>query len=200
MTPRHRFIAAAVLVLSSAPADLAGAVPGAVHLKAEGRGATILLGDGAVRAIDIVTDGRVKPDRIAPNGSGAMVAILTRGRGFGEAVALRRVVHPLAAKAVADGARARIEAAALTCRNGPIEALAGAQRLAGFRLERAPRTAWACTVLPASDKSRIVGRSGTRTGSLRRAFVRLRGHGVTVRRNRPAVADEDTSAAPGQAP
>lgn len=214
MTPEQRSIAASSLLLSSAPAEVAAAVLDTAHVKSVGRGATIFLQGEAARAIYIVIDGWVKLYRIAPNGAEAVVAVFTRGQSFGEAVALRHDVYPVAAEAVTDCTLVRIEAAtmlrqieqeprvavailsatfvhlhALVGQIEQLKAQTGAQRVAEFLLELAPCVAGPCTVVLPYDKSLIAGRLGMKPESLSRAFVRLRDHGVTVRQNHAAIAD-----------
>lgn len=75
------------------------------------RGMTIFLQGERATAIYIVVEGCVKLYRIAPNGAEAVLGVFTKGRSFGEAVAIRNDVYPVAAEAVTDCKLIRIEAA-----------------------------------------------------------------------------------------
>lgn len=214
MTPEHWAIARASLLLSNAPSDVTEAVLSISHARTYGRGATVFLQGEQASAIYIVLEGWVKLYRIAPNGAEAVVGVFTRGQSFGEAVAFRHDVYPVAAEAVTDCILLRIEAAmmlrriednprvavailsatfshlhALVAQIEQLKAQTGAQRVAEFLLELAPCPSGACTVVLPYDKSLIAGRLGMKPESLSRAFVKLREHGVTVRQNHAAIAD-----------
>jgi CRP/FNR family transcriptional regulator, dissimilatory nitrate respiration regulator len=214
MKPEHQRIALNSLLLSGAPAPVAEAVLASARVRDFDRGATIFLQGERAKAIYIVADGWVKLYRIAPNGAEAVVGVFTRGRSFGEAVAFRHDVYPVAAEAVTDCSLIRIEAEVmlrmiretpdfavsilaatfvhLHSLVGQVEALkaqTGAQRVAEFLLELATCEAGACEVTLPYDKVLIAGRLGMKPESLSRAFARLRNHGVTVRQNHAAIAD-----------
>lgn len=143
-----------------------------------------------------------------------MVGVFTRGRSFGEAVALRNAVYPVAAEAVTDCELIRIEAETLLrlIRETPevaisilsatfahlhslveqveqLKAQTGAQRVAEFLLELADCPDGKCAVTLPYDKVLIAGRLGMKPESLSRAFAKLRGVGVAVRQNKADIAD-----------
>jgi CRP-like cAMP-binding protein len=156
----------------------------------------------------------VKLYRISPSGSEAIVGVFTKGSSFGEAVALRLDTYPVAAEAVTACRLIRIEADTILnlVRESPeiaiailsatfihlhslvaqieqLKARTGAQRVAEFLLELAPRSAGACEVILPYDKALIAGRLGLKPESLSRAFAKLRHHGVTVKLNHAIIAD-----------
>jgi CRP-like cAMP-binding protein len=217
MSPEHQLIALKSLLLSGASPEVAGAVLAKARVRSFDRGATIFLQGERATAIYIVADGWVKLYRIAPNGAEAVVAVLTKGRSFGEAVALRNDVYPVAAEAVTDCDLIRIDAEVILrlIRENPdfavsilsatfvhlhslvgqieqLKAQTGAQRVAEFLMELAPCRDGACTVVLPYDKVLIAGRLGMKPESLSRAFARLRDYGVTIRQNHAAIADVAT--------
>lgn len=214
MKSEHAEIARKSLLLSAAPPDVTEAVLATARARDFDRGATIFLQGERATAIYIVASGWVKLYRIAPNGAEAVVGVFTQGRSFGEAVAFRHDVYPVAAEAVTDCTLIRIEAetilrfirespeiaisilsatfAHLNALVGQIEQLkaqTGAQRVAEFLLELAPCQDGACVVTLPYDKVLIAGRLGMKPESLSRAFAKLRDHGVTVRQNNAEIAD-----------
>ena len=214
MKPEHRAIALNSLILSGAPPAAVETVLASARLNEFDRGATIFLQGERATAIYIVAEGWVKLYRISPNGTEAIVGVFTKGRSFGEAVAFRHDVYPVAAEAVTDCRLIRIEAevilrlireapdfavsvlsatfAHLHGLVGQVEALkaqTGAQRVAEFLLELSPCAAGPCTVTLPYDKVLIAGRLGMKPESLSRAFAKLREHGVTVRQNHAEIAD-----------
>ena len=214
MKPEHRAIALNSLILSGAPPAAVETVLASARLNEFDRGATIFLQGERATAIYIVAEGWVKLYRISPNGTEAIVGVFTKGRSFGEAVAFRHDVYPVAAEAVTDCRLIRIEAevilrlireapdfavsvlsatfAHLHGLVGQVEALkaqTGAQRVAEFLLELSSCAAGPCTVTLPYDKVLIAGRLGMKPESLSRAFAKLREHGVTVRQNHAAIAD-----------
>ena len=58
------------------------------------------LEDDHAVALFIVLDGWVKLYRVAPSGAEAVVSVMTRGRSFGEAVALKGGIYPVSAEAI----------------------------------------------------------------------------------------------------
>jgi CRP-like cAMP-binding protein len=177
------------------------------------RGATIFLQGERANAIYIVAEGWVKLYRIAPSGAEAVVGVFTKGRSFGEAVAFRHDVYPVAAEAVTECKVVRIEAEAylrqirensefavsvlsatfvhLQSLIGQVEALkaqTGAQRVAEFLLELSRCAEGECEVLLPYDKVLIAGRLGMKPESLSRAFGKLRDYGVTIRQNHASIA------------
>jgi len=217
MTPEHKALARRSLLLSPVPDRAAETVLASARLRRFDRGATIFLQGESASAIYIVAEGWVKLYRIAPNGAEAVVAVFTRGRSFGEAVAFRHDTYPVAAEAVTDVGLIRIEADVFLrqIRESPeiaiailsatfahlhnlvaqIEALkaqTGAQRVAEFLLELTSCDSGACEVTLPYDKTLIAGRLGMKPESLSRAFARLREQGVSMRQNVATIADVAT--------
>ncbi|MFP1643103.1 Crp/Fnr family transcriptional regulator [Pontitalea aquivivens] len=214
MKPEYTALARQSLLLSAAPGNVVEAVLATARVRDFERGATIFLQGERASAIYIVAEGWVKLYRIAPNGAEAVVGVFTRGRSFGEAVAFRHDVYPVAAEAATDCRLIRIEADALLrqIRESPeiavsilsatfahlhslvtqVEALkaqTGAQRVAEFLLELAPCQDGACEVTLPYDKVLIAGRLGMKPESLSRAFAKLRDQGVAIRQNVAAISD-----------
>lgn len=209
-----RTIARKSLLLALAPEPVAQKVLEAARERPFERGATIFLQGERASAIYIVAEGWVKLYRVAPNGAEAVVGVFTRGASFGEAVAFRNDIYPVAAEAVTDCRLIRIDADAFLrqIRENPevaisilsatylhlhslvaqVEALkaqTGAQRVAEFLLELASCPAGACEVTLPYDKVLIAGRLGMKPESLSRAFGRLKEQGVTIRQNVAQIAD-----------
>lgn len=214
MKPEYAALARRSLLLASAPDTVAKTVLETARVREFGRGATIFLQGEQARAIYIVAEGWVKLYRIAPSGAEAVVGVFTKGASFGEAVAFRHDVYPVAAETVTDCTLIRIEADTILrlIRENPevaisilsatfahlhnlvaqveqLKAQTGAQRVAEFLLELAPCTAGACEVTLPYDKVLIAGRLGMKPESLSRAFARLKEQGVTVRQNVAAIDD-----------
>lgn len=202
------------LLLASAPEAVAQKVLEAARERPFERGATIFLQGERASAIYIVAEGWVKLYRVAPNGAEAVVGVFTRGASFGEAVAFRNDIYPVAAEAVTDCRLIRIDADAFLrqIRENPevaisilsatylhlhslvaqVEALkaqTGSQRVAEFLLELASCQDGSCEVTLPYDKVLIAGRLGMKPESLSRAFARLKDHGVVIRQNIAAIAD-----------
>lgn len=162
MTADHQAVARSSLLLAGTSAEVAANVLAGARVKTFDRGATIFLQGERAAAIYIVAAGWVKLYRIAPNGAEAIVGVFTRGHSFGEAVAFRHDVYPVAAEAATDCELIRIEADALLrlIENNPriavsiltatfahlhslvaqveqLKAQTGAQRVAEFLLELA---------------------------------------------------------------
>lgn len=214
MTPEERKTASASILLSGASAEAAELLFKSSRVREFERGRTLFLQGEKATAIYIVLEGWVKLFRIAPNGAEAVVGVFTKGRSFGEAVAFKHDVYPVAAEAVTDSRVIRIEADIYLrqIRENPdfaiavlsatflhlqslvsqVEALkgqTGAQRLAEFLLELSNCEGGACEVMLPYDKVLIAGRLGMKPESLSRAFAKLREHGVTIRQNRASIAD-----------
>ena len=214
MKPEHVEVARRTLLLASAPDPVVESLLANARLRQLDRGATIFLQGEPAIAIYIVVSGWVKLYRIAPNGTEAVVGVFTKGRSFGEAVALRHDVYPVAAEAVTDCQLIRIEAETLLrlIRESPevaisiisatfahlhslvgqveqLKAQTGAQRVAEFLLEHAECEEGACAVTLPYDKVLIAGRLGMKPESLSRAFAKLRSFGVSVRQNRADIED-----------
>lgn len=214
MKPEHIAVAKQSILLASAPEPVVQSLLASARLREFDRGGTIFLQGERASAIYIVAEGWVKLYRIAPNGAEAVVGVFTKGRSFGEAVAFRHDVYPVAAEAVTDCSVIRIEADTFLrlLRDSPevailmlsatyvhlqslvmqVEALkaqTGAQRVAEFLLELAPCKEGPCEVILPYDKFLIAGRLGMKPESLSRAFVKLRDQGVTIRQNNAAIDD-----------
>jgi CRP-like cAMP-binding protein len=217
MIPEYKKIARHSLILSNASDDLAEKLLAGARASTFSRGETIFLQGEPARAIFIVAEGWVKLYRIAPNGAEAVVGVFTKGRSFGEAVAFRSDVYPVAAEAVTDCTLIRLETDAFlrVLRSEPelmlavlaatfahlhglvaqveaLKALTGDQRVAEFLLELCPCEDGACTVTLPYEKVLIAGRLGMKPESLSRAFARLREAGVTIRQNHAAISDIGT--------
>ncbi len=160
-------------------------------------------------------EGWVKLVRLSTAGTETVVDVFTRGRSFGEAVAIRGDVYPVSAEAVtavrtvcvpARELRAQLQAKpevalailsstfvhlhSLVGQLEQLKARSGGQRVAQFLLSLAPQGAVheAEFVLP-YDKTLIAARLGMTPESLSRAFAMLRRHGVDIRRSRARVTD-----------
>ena len=214
MSPEHQKIARSSLLLRSTPPPVIEAVMATSRVRDFDRGATVFLQGEMASAIYIVAEGWVKLYRISRSGAEAVVAVFTKGSSFGEAVALRGDVYPVAAEAVTDCSLIRIDADTILnlIRESPeiaisilsatflhlhslvaqveqLKARTGAQRVAEFLLELSPAVAGSCVVTLPYDKALIAGRLGMKPESLSRAFARLRDYGVTVRHNNASIND-----------
>ncbi len=214
MTPDERKTASTSILLSGATPEATDLLLKASRVREFERGATLFLQGEKATAIYIVLEGWIKLFRIAPNGAEAVVGVFTKGRSFGEAVAFRHDVYPVAAEAVTDSRVVRIDAEAYLrqIRENPefavavlsatflhlqslvsqVEALkaqTGAQRVAEFLLELSSCKEGACEVVLPYDKVLIAGRLGMKPESLSRAFAKLRDQGVTIRQNHASIAD-----------
>ncbi len=207
-------IARRSLLLSAAPEHVVDKVLREARVCSYQRGETVFLQGDQATAIYIVVAGWVKLYRVAPSGAEAVVGVFTKGRSFGEAVAFRTDVYPVAAEAVTDCSLIRIEADSLLrqIRESPeialsilsatfahlnglvaqvegLKAQTGVQRIAEFLLDLAPCSSGACEVTLPYDKVLLAGRLGMKPESLSRAFAKLRDHGVTVRQSLASIAD-----------
>jgi CRP-like cAMP-binding protein len=214
MRPEHELTARQSLILAPLPETVCAKLLSESRLRRFDRGATIFLQGEQAKAIYIVLEGWVKLYRIAPNGAEAVVGVFTKGRSFGEAVALRHATYPVAAESVTDCTLVRVEAASLLreirdvpevaiailsstfahlqALVGQVEALkaqTGSQRVAEFLLDLAPCQHGHCEVVLPYDKGLIAGRLGMKPESLSRAFVKLREHGVTIRQSMAEITD-----------
>lgn len=214
MRDELKMLARRSLLLASAPEGVAQKVIEAARERLFDRGGTIFLQGERATAIYIVAEGWVKLYRVAPNGAEAVVGVFTRGASFGEAVAFRNDIYPVAAEAVTDCRLIRIDADAFLrqIRENPevaisilsatylhlhslvaqVEALkaqTGSQRVAEFLLELVTCPEGACEVTLPYDKVLIAGRLGMKPESLSRAFARLKEQGVTIRQNVAQIAD-----------
>jgi CRP-like cAMP-binding protein len=214
MTPEQEAVARKSLLLAGTADEVASKVLASARVRSFDRGATIFLQGERATAIYIVVNGWVKLYRIAPSGTEAVVGVFTGGSSFGEAVAFRHDVYPVAAEAATDCELIRIEADAvlrliasnpqiavsiltatfvhlhsLVAQVEQLKAQTGAQRVAEFLLELARCDAGRCEVTLPYDKVLIAGRLGMKPESLSRAFQKLRKVGVTVLQNHAEIAD-----------
>ncbi len=213
LTPLHRRIACQSRLFSSLPSDIAQRLLDGAHVKKLRRGQALFHHGDTAQAIHIVTEGWVKLYRIAPNGTEAVVGVMTRGQSFGEPIALRRAAYPVSAEAttaaevLAVPAHAFLDllqahpetaisvlAATFLHLQGLVEqieqlkARSGAQRVAEFLIELCPEGVESATVTLPYDKALIAGRLGMKPESLSRAFARLRDFGVVVSQTSAVIA------------
>ena len=214
LTPEHEAIARKSLLLAGTGDEVAAKVLAWARVRSFDRGATIFLQGERATAIYIVVSGWVKLYRVAPSGAEAVVGVFTRGHSFGEAVAFRHDVYPVAAEAATDCELIRIEADAvlrliesnpqiavsiltatfahlhsLVAQVEQLKAQTGAQRVAEFLLELARCDEGRCEVTLPYDKVLIAGRLGMKPESLSRAFARLREHGVRMEASTAYIDD-----------
>lgn len=205
LAPHHRQIACQSRLFSALPAELSDTLLNAAQVSRLRRGEVVFHHGDTAHSIHIVAEGWVKLYRIAPNGTEAVVGVMTRGQSFGEPIALRRGTYPVTAEAttecqlIAVPARAFLDilhshpetaisilSATFLHLQGLVEqieqlkARSGAQRVAEFLLELCPEGAESATVILPYDKALIAGRLGMKPESLSRAFSRLREHGVKI--------------------
>lgn len=213
LTPAQRQIACQSRLFSGLPAELSDMLLDAAHLRQLRRGQAVFHHGDTAQSIHIVMAGWVKLYRIAPNGTEAVVGVMTRGQSFGEPIALRRAAYPVSAEATTDcdllvvPARAfldllhaRPEAAiavlsatflhlqGLVEQIEQLKARSGPQRVAEFLLDLCPPDAESATVILPYDKLLIAGRLGMQPESLSRAFLRLRDHGVRISQSNAVIA------------
>lgn len=213
LTPACRQIACQSRLFAAMPAALREPLLDAAQPVPRQRGEAIFHHGDTAHAIHIVAEGWVKLYRIAPNGTEAVVGVMTRGQSFGEPVALRRAPYPVSAEAVTDCRLIALPARAILdlLQNHPEAAIAilsatflhlqglvaqieqlkarsGAQRVAEFLLELCPEGVESATVTLPYDKVLIAGRLGMKPESLSRAFARLREHGVRINQASAAIA------------
>ena len=206
--PMFRHMDAAV-----AAAVLAGAVP-----KRWDRGCGVLLQGEPADAFYVILEGWVKLYRLLPDGSEAVVSVMTAGESFAEAAMFIGARFPVAADTVTEARLLRIEASTLRAAMRAdgrvatallasiahhtatlseqvhlIKALAAPQRVADFLVGNARRTLGAAVhgrlVLKLPyDKALIARRLGMTPESFSRALATLRGRGVTVSRDSVEIA------------
>ncbi len=213
LTPLHRRIACQSRLFTSLPQDIADRLLDAAHVRRLRRGQVLFHHGDTAHSIHIVTEGWVKLYRIAPNGTEAVVGVMTRGQSFGEPIALRRAAYPVSAEATTAAELLAVPAQAfldllhahpetaisvlsatflhlqgLVEQIEQLKARSGAQRVAEFLLELCPDGVESATVILPYDKALIAGRLGMKPESLSRAFVRLRDFGVKVNQTSAAIA------------
>lgn len=217
MRDQDREIAAQSLLLKKLPESLQSNLIKSARALEFDRGSTVFLQGEHAHAIYIVADGWVKLYRIAPNGAEAVVGVFTKGRSFGEAVALRNEAYPVSAESVTFCRLIRIDASIILneIRESPdlaiailsatfthlhslvaqvegLKARTGAQRVAQFLLDLAHCEGGECEVRLPYDKVLIAGRLGMKPESLSRAFGKLKQVGVTINQNTAQITDIDT--------
>ena len=213
-SPADLAIARQSILFSSLPGELAETLMARAAVEGYARGDTICRQDDPADFVHVVLAGWVKLYRVSPGGAEAVVGVFTRGRSFGEAVALRGETYPVTAEAVTGCRLMQVRAAlilgameahpelcmamlaatfrhlqGLVAQVEQLKAQTGAQRVAEFLLDLCPAAEGACTVRLPYDKVLIAGRLGMKPESLSRAFARLRDSGVRVTHNHAAIAD-----------
>jgi CRP-like cAMP-binding protein len=213
LSPVHRAILCQSRLFAAMPDELRAPLLAAARLTRHPRGAALFHQGDRACALHIVAEGWVKLYRIAPNGTEAVVGVMTRGQSFGEPIALRGADYPVSAEAVTDCAllclpasvllgliRARPEAAisilsstflhlqGLVEQIEQLKARSGAQRVAEFLLDLCPEGADAAKVTLPYDKVLIAGRLGMKPESLSRAVAPQRAHGVRIHQSSAAIA------------
>ncbi len=213
LTADLRAIACQSRLFSALPAELREPLLDAARVTCYARGETVFHQGDTAHVLHIVASGWVKLYRVAPNGTEAVVGVMTRGQSFGEPVALRGADYPVSAEATTDCRliclpsqalltliRTRPEAAisilastfmhlqGLVEQIEQLKARSGAQRVAEFLLDLCPEGAEAATVTLPYDKVLIAGRLGMKPESLSRAFARLREHGVQIQQTDARIA------------
>jgi len=207
-------IAKGSVLLASMPEDVVETILRRSEIRKFDRSATIFLQGEPALNVFIVLDGWAKLFRVSPNGAEAVVGVFTKGRSFGEAVAFRDDVYPVAAEAVTDCRLMQVRAdlilgmmtsrpelctailastfrhlQALVTQVEQLTAQTGAQRVAEFLLDLAPVSEGDCAVILPYDKVLIAGRLGMKPESLSRAFARLKEKGVRISQNHAAIED-----------
>jgi CRP/FNR family transcriptional regulator, dissimilatory nitrate respiration regulator len=187
---------------------------GAAHLQKLAKGATVFLQGDKATCIRFVCEGWVKLYRISGCGSEAVIRLMPRDHSLEEMAALCGANHDLSAQAVSDVQVLAINAAAvrnvmaddpclsvalidMAARNmgrivTDVEQLkirTGAQRLAAFLLELAPRGNGRVDFQLPYDKHMVASLLGLAPESLSRSFCRLRAVGVTLERSAIRIAD-----------
>ncbi|NLH80994.1 MAG: Crp/Fnr family transcriptional regulator [Phyllobacteriaceae bacterium] len=194
-------------------AVLSGAVP-----RRWDRGTTVLVQGDEAEAFYVILEGWVKLYRLLPDGSEAVVAVMTIGESFAEAVMFMGGRYPVAADTVTEARLLRIEAttlraamkadgrvaiallasiahhtATLSEQLHLIKALAAPQRVADFLVVDARRThgpdvRGRVALRLPYDKALIARRLAMTPESFSRALATLRAHGVTVARDTVEIA------------
>ena len=180
------------------------------------RGQSLFTQGDQADAFFVVLDGWIKLFRLTSSGTEAVIGIFTKGQNFAEAAAFTGGVYPVSGEAVTDARLLRVSARRLfdRIRESPeiglamlastsqhlhllvrqIEALkahTGAQRIAEFLLELAPKGERKCGVDLPYDKALIAARLGMKPESLSRAFNRLADYGVSIVQRQAVIDDLD---------
>ncbi len=194
-------------------AVLSGAVP-----KRWDRGVTVVVQGEPADAFYLILEGWVKLCRLLPDGTEAVVSVMTTGESFAEAVMFMGGHYPVAAETVTEARLLRIEATTLRAAMKAdgrvaiallasiahhtstlseqlhlIKALAAPQRVADFLVVDARRTHGAeaqgrIRLRLPYDKALIARRLGMTPESFSRALATLRAHGVSVSRDAVEIA------------
>lgn len=211
---RDLSIAKEAPLFASLPDDLADTLFQRATVYACKRGETLFIQGAVAEVVFVVLEGWVKLFRITPTGAEAIVGVFTRGRSFGEGVALQGDAYPVTAEAVTDGRLLQVRASilldlmkerpelclamlsatfrhlhSLVAQVEQLKAHTGAQRVAEFLLDLCTVDTGSCTLKLPYDKTLIAGRLGMMPQSLSRSFNRLREIGVTIAHDQAAIAD-----------
>lgn len=214
MQPEIEAIAGSAVIFSGMPPEMRARILASAQIRRVDTGETIFIQGEPAASVYIVIDGWVKLYRLAPSGTEAVVSVLTQGRSFGEAVALREIPYPISAEAITDATLLRIDARQLRqqMRDDPqlaigmlaatyvhlqqlvsqveqLKARSGVQRVAEFLAGLAHCDSGACQVVLPYNKALIAGRLGMKPESLSRAFARLRSHGVRMEASTVFIED-----------
>ena len=214
MQPEIEAIASSAAIFSGMPPELRARIFASAQVRRADTGETIFIQGEPATSVYVVIDGWVKLYRLAPSGTEAVVSVLTKGRSFGEAVALREIPYPVSAEAITDVTLLRIDARQLRqqMRDDPqlaigmlaatyvhlqqlvaqveqLKARSGVQRVAEFLAGLAKCESGACEVVLPYNKALIAGRLGMKPESLSRAFARLRSHGVRMEASTVLIED-----------
>lgn len=214
MREDQRKSACASLLLANCPAELRDRLLDRAVTRRVRRDTVLFAHGDKAHSIFIVLDGWIKLYRVTSGGAETVVGVFTKGGSFGEPVALRNGAYPVTAQAVTDAELLQLRAADILemMRGHPELAIAilastfahlqslvmqleqrkahtGAQRVAQFLVSLSAARDGYCDVTLPYDKVLIAGRIGLQPESLSRAFVRLRKHGVQIKRNHAEIAD-----------
>ena len=95
MQPEIEAIAGSAVIFSGMPPEMRARILASAQIRRVDTGETIFIQGEPAASVYIVIDGWVKLYRLAPSGTEAVVSVLTQGRSFGEAVALREIPYPI---------------------------------------------------------------------------------------------------------
>ncbi len=179
-----------------------------------GGNSTLFYQEEPAKSLFVIFDGWVKLFRQTAGGREIVIAVLTRGEPFGEAMIFDAGASPLSAFAVTDvrllvvpGDRfishirnnsdlaLRLLAAMSAYQHRLVQQVeqltvrSTSERLAGFLCRLCPKMTGSATIELPFDKSLIASRLGMQPESLSRALARLRAHGVTVKGSTIKIAD-----------
>lgn len=205
MTPAELNAARQSTLISMMPQPLQEQLLAGARIAAFDTGQVLFLQGDPAAAVFVVLEGWVKLYRLASNGAEAVVSVMTRGRSFGEAMALRGMAYPVSAEAITPARLLVLDAAHLRAmlQSDPgaaiamlsavfvhlqhlveqvedLKARSGVQRVAEFLADLAPTEEGPCAVALPYNKALIAGRLGMKPESLSRVFARLRDSGVRI--------------------